>query len=80
MLSFCVAIVIAIGCLVFTDTADAFIVNTPTVCPKGLFDCQSAPSHCISLNHVCDGKSDCANDEDESLDICGKAIDESRAP
>lgn len=69
-----IAYAIAIDCLTFSTTAGALIFNAPILCPKWRFDClsETAPAQCISQDLVCDGRSDCVNGKDESLDVCSK--------
>lgn len=70
-----IAYAIAIDCLLFFDTNGALLAPTPPVflgCSKRHFDCMSVPAQCVPHEQVCNGRNDCANGEDESLDVCGK--------
>ena len=70
-----IAYAIAISCLLFFDAEGALLTPVAQVfvgCSKWHFDCMGVPAECISHEQVCDGRRDCANGDDESVDICSE--------
>ena len=55
-----------------------FVESLP--CPQGNFECGTPASRrCIQTIHVCDGQSDCPNEKDEDIVLCGKNLAASTA-